>query len=262
MLLGMKHLLATTSLLFLAGSLSAAFVEKKVSYTHEGTTFEGVLVYDEEIDERAPAVLMVPNWMGVTPEAIKKAKLLADDDYVFFVVDMYGEDVRPKNSTEAGEAAGKVREDRPMMRARAQKALDVFLSQDAPMDKSDVAAIGFCFGGGTVLELGRSGADLDVIVSFHGDLNSPTLEDDAGATKASVLVLHGADDPYVPQKDVQAFVDAYMKTDIDWQLVQFSNTVHSFTNPQADSPGKSAYNQLSCERAYDYMDELFEEKFD
>jgi len=258
----MKISLAATTLLITAASLHADFVEQEIAYTIGDTQFESVLVYDEDMDEPKPAVLMVPNWMGVTPEAIKKAKLLADDEFVFFVVDMYGVDVRPKNSTEAGEAAGKVRDDRPMMRQRAQKALDLFLSQSAPIDSTKTAAIGFCFGGGTVLELGRSGVDLDAIVSFHGDLVSPTLDADAGKTKASVLVLHGADDPYVPQSDVQSFVDAYLKTDVDWQLVQFSNTAHSFTNPLANSPGKSEYNALSCDRAYEYMEELFEEKWE
>lgn len=257
----MKLLFASATLLLTAAALNADFIEQKIAYTIGDTTFESVLVYDKDIDEPAPAVLMIPNWMGVTPEAIEKAKLLADDDYVFFVVDMYGADVRPKNPGEAGQAAGKVRGDRAMMRERAQKALDVFLAQQAPIRKTDTAAIGFCFGGGAVLELGRSGADLDAIVSFHGDLVSPTLEADAGQTKASVLVLHGANDPYVPQSDVQQFVDAYVKTDVDWQLVQFSNTVHSFTNPQANTPGQSQYNKLSCDRAYEYMEELFEEKF-
>ncbi|WP_269542018.1 dienelactone hydrolase family protein [Cerasicoccus fimbriatus] len=258
----MKTLLALTlAALLVTQVASAEIIEKKVPYTLDGVQFEGVLVYDDDIDEPAPAVLMVPNWMGVTDASIEKAKKLADDDYVFFVADMYGVDVRPQNSSEAGKAAGTVRADRDMMRARAQKALNVLLAQEAPINKSQTAAIGFCFGGGTVLELARSGADLDAVVSFHGDLASPTLAVDSGNIQGSVLVLHGADDPFVPQSDVQAFVAAMMETDVDWQLVQFSNTVHSFTDPHANMPGKAEYNALSAKRAFAYMDELFDEKF-
>lgn len=235
----------------------AGFIEKKVAYADDGTMFEGVLVYDEAIKDPAPAVLMVPNWMGVTDAAIKKAKELAGSTRVFFVADMYGVDVRPKDAAEAGKAAGFVRSDRVLMRTRAQLALDTFLKQEAPLDTKRTAAIGFCFGGGTVLELGRTGADLDAIVSFHGDLVSPTLEADAGKTKAKVLVLHGASDPFVSQEDVRAFETAMLKTDVDWQLVQFSKTVHSFTDPDAKMEGKAEYNAESAKRAFDYMNQLF-----
>ncbi|WP_309386674.1 dienelactone hydrolase family protein [Cerasicoccus frondis] len=247
--------------LVFANSLFAKVIEKRVPYSLDGTSFEGVLVYDDDLDEPKPAILMVPNWLGMTPESIEKAKKVASDDYVVFVADMYGVDIRPKNSAEAGQAAGFVRSDRDLMRKRAQKSLEVLLSQHAPTKKTQTAAIGFCFGGGVVLELGRTGADLDAIVSFHGDLLSPTLTADAGKTQASVLVLHGADDPFVPQSDVQQFVATMMQTKVDWQLVQFSNTVHSFTDPHANMPGKAEYNALSAKRAFDYMDELFDEKF-
>lgn len=251
---------ATTFLL--TGFLSAEVVEKKVSYQNEDTQFEGVLVYDDSLTEAAPAVLMVPNWMGVTPAAVAKAGEIAGTDRVVFVADMYGVDVRPQNSQEAGQAAGTVRADRQVMRARAQLALETFLQQEAPLNQEKVAAIGFCFGGGTVLELGRSGADLDAIVSFHGDLASPTLAEDASKTKGKVLVLHGAADPFVPREDVSAFEDAMLATDVDWQFIQFSQTVHSFTDPEATMAGKAEYNAQSSKRAFRYMDELFASVFE
>ena len=236
---------------------------KKVTYQHDGTTFQSSIVYPEDTDESKPGILMVPNWMGPTDESLEKAKNVADDDYVVMMVDMYGVNTRPSNSQEAGAAAGKVRDDRALMRARAGKALEVFRSEAEPLGlvPDNVAAIGFCFGGGTVLELGRAGADLDAIVSFHGDLASPTLDSDAGNTKAKVLVLHGADDPYVPQSDVQAFIDAMRDTDVDWILVQYGNAVHSFTNPSANSEG-SRYDEQAAERAFEAMEELFEEVWD
>ena len=248
--------LATISLVALSISASAKPIQKKVAYSDADTKFEGVLVYDDSLTAPAPAILMVPNWMGVTESAIKKATEVASTNRVVFVADMYGADVRPTNMSEAGEAAGAVRADRDLMRSRAQLALDTFLKQEAPLDKEKTAAIGFCFGGGTVLELGRTGADLDAIVSFHGDLASPTLEADAAKTKASVLVLHGAADPFVPQDDVAQFEKAMLTTDADWQLIQFSNTVHSFTDPEAKMTGKAEYHELSNERAFFYMNQL------
>lgn len=247
-------------LILAVSSATAAIVEKKVHYSHGGTDFESTIVYPSHGSPK-PGILMVPNWMGPTEASLQKAKVIAGDDYVIMMVDMYGTGVRPQNSSEASQAAGKVRGDRSLMRARAQKALDVFRSQAADINlrKDRIAAIGFCFGGGTVLELGRSGADIDAIVSFHGDLLSPTLQKDAAQTKAKVLVLHGAADPYVPQEDVQAFIDAMQPTEVDWQLVQYSNTVHSFTDPNANSPGQADYDERSADRAFRAMRALFDE---
>ena len=106
------------------------------------------------------------------------------------------------------------------------------------------------------------GAELDAIVSFHGDLMSPTLAEDAGQTQAQVLVLHGAADPFVPQSDVQAFIDAMLATDVDWELVQYSGTVHSFTDPTANMEGKAQYNAISAGRAFERMEALLDELWD
>lgn len=234
---------------------------KTVRYALDGTAFESTIVYHDDLDQVIPGVLMVPNWMGPTEASLEKAMSVAEDGYVVMMVDMYGVDVRPTNGTEAGEAAGLVRSDRSLMRARAGKALEVFRSEadSVHLDSDRVAAIGFCFGGGTVLELGRGGADIDAIVSFHGDLLSPNLESDAGATQAKVLVLHGADDPFVPQDDVQQWISVMQGTSVDWQLVQFSGTVHSFTDPSAKMEGQAEYNAVSSARAFEMMEELFEE---
>lgn len=259
-----------TAIALLAAVAAAAFARaddvtfKTVVYEFEGKTFESSIVIPAAAaDEALPGILMIPNWMGPTDASLDKATKVAGDDYIVMMVDMYGTEVRPANAQEAGEAAGAVRGDRAIMRARAAKALEVFKAEAAVngLDTDKIAAIGFCFGGGAALELGRSGADIDAIVSFHGDLLSPTLEADAKHTRAKVLALHGADDPYVPQGDVQAFIEVMKDTDVDWQLVQYSGTVHSFTNPNADSDG-ARYHPRSASRAFEAMDDLFDEIWD
>lgn len=248
--------------LLVANVLSAreGMIEKKVTYELDGVTFESTIVYSQHGDAQKPGILMVPNWMGPTPNSLEKAIKVAGDNYIVMMVDMYGVQTRPQNGQEAGAAAGAVRGDRALMRARSAKALEILKSEGAHLglDSERLAAIGFCFGGGTILELGRSGAELDALVSFHGDLISPTLESDAASTVGKILVLHGADDPYVPQTDVAKFVAVMQATDVDWQLVQYSDTVHSFTNPEANSDG-ARYNATSSRRSFTAMEALFAE---
>lgn len=244
-------------ILILPAALSADIREKTIRYKLDGTAFEGTLVWQKNAEAK-PAILMIPNWMGPTEASLKKAKRIAGEKYVVFMADMYGVDVRPENASEASEAAGTVRADRAMMGARAAKALAVLREQEhAPVLRDEVAAIGFCFGGGTVLELARAGADVDAVVSFHGDLMSPTLAEDSDQITASVLVLHGADDPYVPQQHVEEFIRAMKGTEADWQLIQYGNTVHSFTDPNADAKGKADYHPVSARRAFAAAEQLF-----
>ena len=256
----MKRLSCVFAVLFVTVSLQASgFGQKLIEYRLGGDTFQSTVVWQEGGAER-PGILMVPNWMGPTEASLEKARKVAAMGYVVMMVDMYGTEVRPKDASEASAAAGFVRADRALMRARAGQALEQFLSADGiPLDADRIAAIGFCFGGGTVLELARAGADVDAVISFHGDLISPTLESDSGKITAKVLVLHGADDPYVPQEHVQAFISTMLTTDADWQLVQYSNTVHSFTDPLAASPGAAEYNPVSAARAFAAMQDLFQE---
>ena len=176
---------------------------------------------------------------------------------------MYGASVRPKNSKEARKAAGAVRKDLKVQRGRINKALDVLLAEGGKrgvIDASKTAAIGFCFGGGNVLELARSGRGVKAVVSFHGSLKAANPKD-AANIKAKVLVLHGADDPAAPKADRDALEAEMTAGKVDFQLVAFSGTVHSFTNPQANRPGRSMYNATVAKRAFSMMNSLFAEVF-
>lgn len=241
----------------------AAPVSKAISYEIDGQKFEGRLVYDNASKKLRPGLLMAPNWMGPTDAAFKQAQEIAAKDYVIFVADMYGTSVRPKNSDEAGAASKTVYADGKVMRARIEKALDVLKAQagKAPIDLKRIGAIGFCFGGANVLELARDGTDIAGVVTFHGALSKAAGVEEK-PIKARILVLHGADDPFVPADQVAAFEQEMRDAKVDWQLVKFGNTVHSFTDPDSHIVGKADYNPVSAKRAFEMMHEFFDELFD
>jgi dienelactone hydrolase len=238
----------------------AAMTQKKVPYELDKTKFEGVLVFDDSAGPK-PGLVLVPNWLGITPANLKQAELIAGRGYVVFVADVYGVASRPKDQGEAGKAAGALKNDRALLRARMKKALEVFLATKLPqLDPNRVGAIGFCFGGTAALELARAGAKVGGVVSFHGGLGSPT-PDDAKKITAKVLALHGADDPAVPPEEVAAFQAELRAAKVDWQLVSFGNAVHSFTDVDAKNPGRNEYNPVVTARAYAMMDDFFAEVF-
>jgi dienelactone hydrolase len=162
---------------------------------------------------------------------------------------------------EAGAQAGKYKSDRALLRQRVQAGLDTLLKQEG-VDKRRVAAIGYCFGGTTALELARSGADIAGVVSFHGGLSTPTPED-AKNIKAKVLACHGADDPNVPPAEVAAFEKEMRDAKADWQLIAYGNAVHSFTDKSAgnDNSKGAAYNENADHRSWQAMKDMFAEIF-
>nr|WP_313053792.1 dienelactone hydrolase family protein [Pseudomonas lopnurensis] len=249
----------------LCGAAEAAMVSEPVAYEIDGEAFEGLLVYDDAVTAPRPGLVMVPNWLGVTERSAEKAARAAGDKYVVLVADMYGKAVRPSNADEARAAASALRADRALMRKRAQAAVDVLKAQgDAvALDTARLGAIGFCFGGGAVLELARSGADLAAFVSFHGNhgnLDTPN-PDDARNIEAPVLVLHGADDPSVSKEQLDGFVAEMQAAGVDWQLVSYGGAVHSFTDPYANVPGRNEYHPRVAQRAFQAMNDQFDEVF-
>jgi dienelactone hydrolase len=257
----MKGLIPAAILLAAAMSAEGAVRTESVEYTQGDVTLEGYLAYDDAVAGKRPGVLVVHEWDGLGDYVRMRARQLAELGYVAFAVDMYGKGVRAKNPREAAELAGALRNDRPLMRARARAGLDV-LRLNPLCDDTRIAAIGYCFGGGAALELARSGADLAGVVSFHGNLDTPRPED-AKNIKAKVLVLAGADDPHVTAAQVAAFEDEMRKAGVDWQLVAYGGAVHSFTNPAAgnDPQRGAAYNEKADHRSWEAMKQFFAEIF-
>jgi dienelactone hydrolase len=184
---------------------------------------------------------------------------LAKLGYIAFAIDMYGKGVRAKDAKEAGTLSGTYTSDRLSMRSRAGAGLEV-LKNHSLADPKRIAAIGYCFGGTTVLEMARSGAELAGVVSFHGGLATPN-PGDAKNIKGKILVLHGADDPFVPPKQVIAFQEEMRNAGVDWQMVSYGGAVHSFTNPDSgNDPSKgAAYNEKADKRSLEAMKDFFAE---
>jgi dienelactone hydrolase len=260
----MKNILATV--LVLGAVLCSTSAEAKVKtetvvYKQGKVTLEGVLAYDDATTDRRPAVLVVHDWMGIGNHTRATAERLAGMGYVAFAVDIYGKGKAPKSFDEAGKLAGQYKGDRKLLRARVRAGFD-WLGKHKLVDATRIAAIGFCFGGTTALELARAGAPVAGVISFHGGLDSPTPAD-ARNIKGKVLVLHGAADPYVPPDQVAAFQKEMDDAKVDWQLIAYSGAVHAFTNPDAgNDPSKgAAYDARTDARAWAHAAVFFAEIF-
>jgi dienelactone hydrolase len=238
---------------------AAGLATRSVEYTQGDTPLEGLLVLDPAGPAKRPGVVLVPDWMGMSPRATAYGEKLAGLGYVVLVADVYGKGIHPASGKEAGPLAGKYKGDRALLRARVNAALDV-LRRQPQVDGTRLAAVGYCFGGMGALELARSGASLSGVVTFHGSLGSPTPAD-AKQIKAKVLALHGADDPFVPEAEVKGFEDELRAAGVDWQLVKYSGAVHSFTNPDAgtDNSKGAAYNPVADRRSWEAMKAFFAE---
>jgi dienelactone hydrolase len=256
----MKNLIFAFLVLFCAMKTPAAIHTETIEYKQGDTTLEGFLAYGDSISGKRPGVLVVHQWFGLTDYEKRRATQLAQLGYVAFCADIYGKDARPKNVQEAGALAGKYKTDRTLLRARVNAALDV-LKKNEFVDTARVAAIGYCFGGTTVIELARSGAELNGVVSFHGGLDSPTPADGENI-KCKVLALAGSDDPFQKPEDLTAFENEMRGSKVDWQIVFYGGAVHAFTQPDPGFVNAGAkYNEKADKRSWEAMKTFFAEIF-
>lgn len=235
---------------------------RSVTYKEGEVELEGYFSRDSKFKGKRPGILVVHEWKGLDDYAKMRADKLASLGYAAFAVDIYGKGVRPQSTEEAGKVSGSYKSNPDVLRARIKAGLETLKKQKG-VDTSKIAAIGYCFGGTTVLELARSGADVKGVVSFHGDLASQDRARSAGAIKAHVLVLHGVDDPYVKKADIDGFVDEMQRTKAEWQMTGYGNAVHGFTNPHGGSDNSKgyAYNELADKRSWAAMQAFFKEIF-
>jgi len=254
----MKSILITLALLACVCTSPAQIKTETVTYHDGDTALEGYLAYDAALSGKRPAVLVVHQWMGLSDYEKKRCEMLAQLGYVAFAVDVYGKGIRPQNVPEAAAQAGKYKQDRQLLRQRVNAGL-TWLRQREGVDSKRIAAIGYCFGGTAVIELARSGADIQGVVSFHGGLDSPTPADGKNI-KCRVLALHGADDPFESAADLAAFESEMRDAKVDWELIKYGGAVHSFTDWNATGALKGAqYNERADRRSWQDMLQLFGE---
>ncbi|MBD3218366.1 MAG: prolyl oligopeptidase family serine peptidase [candidate division Zixibacteria bacterium] len=257
----MRFLISVIIFLFMFTAAQAELVTKTVEYMHGDVVLEGYLAWDDSFGANIPGVMVVHEWTGINDYTKQRVEMLAKMGYVAFAADIYGKGIRPKNTDEASKQATIYRSDRELMRARAQAGLNYLRELDLS-NPTKLAAIGYCFGGGVVLELARSGAEVNGVVSFHGNLDTPNPED-AKNILGKLLVQHGAADPYVPHEQVMAFWDEMNNAGVDWYMTAYGGAVHSFTNPNSgDDPSTgAAYDAHADKRSWQEMQDFFNEIF-
>jgi dienelactone hydrolase len=237
---------------------------ERINYQAGNVACNGALVYDERASGPRPLLLMAPNWLGVTDDAIKRAATMAGSNYVAFVADMYGGGKIPAGPPEAAPLANGLRTDAPERRRRIGAALDMLRSESAKRKIGDLkrqAAVGFCFGGGNVLELARAGADVQAVICLHGDLLTP-LAAKPGGIKAAICVMHGAKDPVVPKHDRDVFEAEMEAAGATWQMLVFGGLLHSFCEIESDVPGIACFDPGAARQSYGMIDAFAKAAFD
>jgi dienelactone hydrolase len=234
---------------------------EKIQYQAGSVTGHGALVWNEKVSGKRPLLLVMPNWLGVTDIAVKRAAKMAGDKYVAFVADMYGNGKTSDGPPESGELMMAVRADRVEGRKRVKAALDTLIAEANKRgigDSSKKAAVGFCFGGGNVLELARSGADVDAVVCLHGDL-ATTMPAKKGDIKAAVFVIHGSKDPVAPKKDRDALEEELDASGCNWQQLDFGGRLHSFSEEETMMAGVAEYHAGAAHQTYRMLDDFIQD---
>ncbi len=240
--------------------------EITVPYEYDGRKFEGMLVYDDSITVKRPAVFMQPDWLGVCRHAIEMAEEVAGKDYVVMMADMYGVGYGEKEKTvdELWKSAQGVRGDLELILgcgAKAHEALTAAANKLGVIDPDKMAAIGYCMGGGFALEQARAGADFKGTVVFHVTAPNPVDPDTKPNFKGRVLALHGSADPITPKPQMDELEAELTGAGADWQFMMFGHAVHSFCIEGANNPPVSVYDDKLCKQSYRMMRDFFEQTF-
>lgn len=249
----------------LAGMITAAgapaeVVTKEVEYKHGETTLVGYLAYDDAVEGKRPGVLVIHEWWGLNDYAKRRARMLAELGYVAFAADMYGEGKVTEDPKQAANWSGHMSGNVELWRKRAMLGLGL-LKEQARTDGDRLAAIGYCFGGSTVMQLAYAGADVNGVVSFHGSL--PPAPEEA-RFDGEVLVCHGAADGFVSAEKQATFKRSLNELGARWTFIAYAGAEHSFTNPGADAYGIDgvSYDQRADRRSWAHMRVFFESVFD
>lgn len=254
----MKLAACAAALAFCAIPAGAAIVEKTVEYTHGSKVMKGYVAYDDAKAGPRAGVLVVQEWWGVNDYIKKRTRQMAEMGYVAFAPDMYGDGKVTSDPKVAGAWSGEARKDYADWVARAKAGVEQLKKQPG-VDANRIGAMGFCFGGSTVLALAYSGEPLKGAVTFHGSLFAPS-EQQRASIKTPIVILHGEKDTFIKPETITQMKEALDAAKVDWFMVTYANAVHTFTNPDADKyniPGV-AYNEKAAVRSWDEMKRFFE----
>lgn len=261
----MRNILMMLALCLAAATVRAELKTEEIHYQVGDTELTGYLAYDDAIEGQRPGILVVHEWWGHNAYARKRAEMLAELGYTALAVDMYGSGKVADHPADAKAFMQEAMRDIKVAEARFDAAYKLLAGQDT-VNSEQIAAIGYCFGGGVVLHMARIGMDLDGVVSFHGSLGTQQPAE-TGRVQADVLVFTGAEDAMIPAEQVEAFRQEMDNAGADYEVIVYPGAMHSFTNPQADEFGKRfemplAYNagadQDSWARMQRFFDRIFE----
>jgi dienelactone hydrolase len=228
---------ALCALTMMATTGHAAVKEEPVTYQDGGTTMKGVIVYDDAVQGKRPGIIMVHEWWGITKHMHSEAQKFAQQGYTAFIADMYGDAKTADNPKDAGALSSSVMKDPKVMEGRFNAAR-AQLAKHASVDPARVGAVGYCFGGAVVLNMARTGTDLAAVAGFHASLGLNTPAPAPGAVKAKILVLNGADDPFVKREQYDVLKKDLDAAKADYRVVEYPGAVHAFTNPEATELGQ------------------------
>jgi dienelactone hydrolase len=237
--------------------------ETKVPYQVNGRQFEGMIVCDDGVTAKRPAIFMQPDWKGVDADTIAQARTAAGKDYVVLMADMFGAGYGDKPKTEQDLRAGMlaVHKDRAFTLACGSQALDTLLAEADRLglvDTGKTAAIGYCAGGGYALEQARAGAGFKAVVVFHVTNPNPVVPGTPCHINGRVLAIHGSADPITPKPMMDAFEEELTGAKVDWQVMMFGGAVHSFCDPTVHA-GPTRYDEQLCRKSYRLMRDFFAE---
>lgn len=257
--------IATLLALMFALPARAAVREVPVTYKDGETTMKGFVVYDDAKKGKRPGIILVHEWWGITKHMHNEARRFAREGYTAFIADMYGDAKTADNPKDAGALSGSVMKNPQVMESRFNAARET-LAKQPTVDPSRIGAVGYCFGGAVVLNMARAGADLDAVAGFHASLGLNTPAPAPGTVKAKVLVLNGADDPFVKREQYEALKKDFDAAHADYRIVQYPGAVHAFTNPEATALGKKfnlplRYDAKANKEAKAEADKLFASVF-
>ena len=258
----MKRIILGLLLILLNSPAFAEIIGKEVIYSDNDVTLKGYIAYDDAIQGKRPGILVVHEWWGHNAYVRKRADMLAQLGYIALAVDMYGDGKTANHPDDAGKFATEVKSNLPLMQSRFTAALELLKSNELT-DSEKIGAIGYCFGGSTVLSMARQGLDLKGVVSFHGGLGGlPPVS--VGNVKAKVLVCTGADDSFIPQEQIDTFKNEMDEGKVDYKFISYPGAKHSFTNPDADQFAKDfgmpiAYNAEADKKSWVDMQIFFNE---